>query len=127
MSFYNNQFGNQFGNPYMLGGGFQQPQMMQQQQMPKTSIIHVNGIQGANAFQMAPNSDVLLLDDTAPIIWLAQTDGAGYKTVTPYDITPHQEQQAIDLSSLEARIKKLEALLYDEPDSSKAQQQSAAK
>ena len=50
----------------------------------QTKIVHVNGENGARTFQMLPNSDVLLLDDTAPIVWLAQTDGAGYKTITPY-------------------------------------------
>jgi len=39
---------------------------------------------------MAPNSDALVLDETAPMIWYAQTDGTGYLTVTPFDISPHQ-------------------------------------
>lgn len=92
-----------------------------QQQVQRQEIVHVNGSQGANAYQMAPNSNVLLLDDTAPIIWLAQTDGAGYKTVTPYDITPHQEKH-IDVDSLEARIKRLEEQWYGQSDSTKTQQ-----
>ena len=41
-------------------------------------IVRVSGRPGAEAYQMAPNSEVLLLDETAPIVWLKTTDGAGY-------------------------------------------------
>ena len=80
-------------------------------------IIRVNGENGAKAFQMAPNSNILLLDENDPIIWLAQTDGAGYKTVTPYQITPYQPDPVIDpqteqtlkmLNDMDQRIKELE-------------------
>lgn len=74
-------------------------------------IIRVNGQNGAQAFQMAPNSQALLLDETAPKIWLAMTDGAGYKTVTAYDITLSQtaeqkEQSKFDM--IEQRLRRLE-------------------
>lgn len=88
----------------------------------KTQIVHVNGENGARTFQMAPNSDILLLDDTAPIIWLAQTDGAGYKTVTPYDISPHVPEPVIDVKSLEDRIKKLEEKLNDKSNATTTEQ-----
>lgn len=82
------------------------------QQIPKrTEIIHVNGEPGAQAFQMMPNSQALLLDDTAPLVWLAQTDGAGYKTVTPYTIAPYKAKDPIDMKSLEERIERLEGIL----------------
>lgn len=96
-------------NPY-----FQQPfnTMGQYPQTPKrTEIIHVNGQNGAQAFQMLPNSQALLLDDTAPLIWLAQTDGAGYKTVTPYTIAPYQPEPEIDLKALDERLRKLEEVM----------------
>lgn len=79
--------------------------------LPQYNIIQVNGENGANAFQMGPNSKVLLLDETAPIVWFVQTDGAGYKTVTPYDIAPHQLTPPVNLNDLESRIAKLEERL----------------
>lgn len=86
-----------------------------QPQFPKrTEIIHVNGKNGAQAFQMVPNSQALLLDDTAPIIWLAQTDGAGYKTLTPYTITPYQPEPEISIKDLDNRLKKLEEVMSNE-------------
>ena len=90
----------------------------QQNMMPQNAqITRVNGENGARAYQLAPNSSVLLLDETAPIVWLAQTDGAGYKTVTPYEIKPlQQSMQQSDLSSLEKRIEKLEAMIYEQSD-----------
>lgn len=47
--------------------------------LPTYEVIKVNGRGGANAFQMGPNSSILLLDETDNIVWLAQTDGAGYQ------------------------------------------------
>lgn len=76
--------------------------------LPRYEIVQVNGENGANAFQMGPNSKTLLLDESAPIVWFVQTDGAGYKTVTPYSISPYQAAPKIDLNALEARITSLE-------------------
>lgn len=81
----------------------------------KTEVIHVNGAGGAEAFQMMPNSQALLLDDTAPLVWLAQTDGAGYKTVTPYTIAPYHPEPEVTLKDLDERLKKLEGVIrHDE-------------
>lgn len=92
-----NQFG-QFGQPA-------QPQGI------KSEVVRVNGQNGANAYQLASNSSILLLDETAPIIWLKTTDGAGYATVTPYKIEPYTPEPAIDIKTLEGRISKLEEMM----------------
>lgn len=76
----------------------------------RMEIIHVNGMNGAQAFQMPPNSNVLLLDDTEPIVWLKQTDGAGYPSLTPYKIEPYKPAPPADVKALEERIKRLEAM-----------------
>ena len=92
-------------------------------QVPKkTEIIHVNGENGAQAFQMMPNSQALLLDDTAPLVWLAQTDGAGYKTVTPYTIAPYKAKEPVDVRSLEERIERLEGILNGKSNVADAKQ-----
>ena len=75
---------------------------------PRYEIIKVKGQNGAEAFQMAPNSQVLLLDENDPLIWFVQTDGAGYKTATPYSIAPYQPAPPVDLNSLEQRLTALE-------------------
>ena len=113
------------------GGYMQQNQMPQQpmqvysdpysrlnalQANQRMDIVTVNGENGARAFQMPPNSRVLLLDENAPIVWLAQTDGAGYKTVSAYNISPVQSAQTQEYSSLEARIKRLEDMLNEKSD-----------
>lgn len=77
-------------------------------------VVKVNGRAGAEAFSMGPNSDDILLDLNDPIIWFVQTDGAGYKTITPYDISPHKEVSQTDiLQSLDNRIAKLEEVLLN--------------
>ena len=84
-------------------------QGIQQNPMGKQEVVKVTGRPGAEAFQMGPDSSALLLDTSAPIVWLVQTDGAGYKSLLPYDIKPHEEKPIEDkYKSLEDRIAKLE-------------------
>lgn len=92
----------------------------------KYEIIRVNGENGARALNLPPNSSVLLLDETAPLVWLAQTDGAGYKTVTPYAITPYKSEVQPDLNTLEERVKRLEERL-NESDVASVKPKRAAK
>ena len=82
----------------------------------KHDIIRVSGKPGAEAFQMAPNSQIILLDETAPMIWLKVTDGAGYPTLTAYDITVHEAEKPVDYKSFDERLKKLEAIIDAKPD-----------
>lgn len=117
-----------YGNPYMPQAPMQpmQPQYapppnpwqarLAAMEQPQAAgqpyrIINVTGEAGARTYQMPPNSSILLLDDTAPIVWFCQTDGAGYKTVTPYTITPYQPEPPTDVRGLEERITRLEAMI----------------
>lgn len=104
---------------------FQQyPQMPQYNQFPqmrqygiqRQEVTRVNGKGGADAYQLMPNSSALLLDETAPIVWLVTTDGAGYKSVQPYEIKPYTPKAPADANSLEERIARLEARIYAQPD-----------
>ena len=101
-----------FQNPYLNPYGFQQPVIAQ-----PSSVIKVNGENGARAYQIGANSSALLLDESGLMVWLVTSDGAGYKTVTPYDITPHQAAPVPDLGSLEERIKRLEEIINAPSDS----------
>lgn len=80
---------------------------------PTYEVIKVNGKPGVDAFQMGPNSSILLLDETANLVWLAQTDGAGYKTATPFTITPFVEKPPVDMNALTEKIDGIEAELKE--------------
>lgn len=82
-------------------------------QPARTEVPRVSGRGGAEAFPMGPNSSAMPLDESGTLVWLITTDSAGFKTITPYDIKPHQVAPAPDYSSLEARIKRLEEKLND--------------
>ena len=100
---------NNYVNPYYNPYGQQYPNYQQMsQQLPQQQVTKVNGENGARAYQMGANSSALLLDECGTIVWLATTDGASYKTVTPYDITPHKTAAMPDFLSLENRIARLE-------------------
>lgn len=85
----------------------------------KEEVIKVNGENGARAYNMAANSSALLLDTSNPLVWLVQTDGAGYKTVSPYSIAPYQPSPEPDLRTLEERIQKIEEVLTYESNNAK--------
>ena len=100
-------FPNPYMNPYL-----QQPIPQPGPQMIQpTQVVRVNGENGARAFGIGANSSALLLDESGLMVWLVTSDGAGYKTVTPYDIIPHQAEPAPDYGTLESRIKKLEEIV----------------
>ena len=102
---------NQYANPYLNPYGLQ-PQGYQQYPVgPQMQVTKVNGENGARSFQMGANSSALLLDESGLMVWLVTSDGAGYKTVAPYDIVPHQEEPKPDWNALDARIKKLEVMV----------------
>jgi hypothetical protein len=109
---YNNQYQQGYGNPYMGQYGQASQQACQ--------ITRVNGRNGADAFRMAPNSSILLLDENDPVVWLKVSDGAGYCTVTPYSIAPYQNPAKVDVTSLEERVKRLEEMLNAKSDDSDA-------
>lgn len=89
-----------YGNPYADRlAAMQQSQAMQQ----RCEVVTVNGENGAQAYPLAPNSSALLLDESQPLVWLVKTDGAGYKTVSAFNITPHEQTQQPTNADLEQR------------------------
>ena len=83
--------------------------MMPQNQNAPVHVAKVNGRAGAESYILPPNSDAILLDMNEAIAWFIQSDGAGYRTVTPYDISLHKEVSQKDvIKSMEDRITKLE-------------------
>ena len=99
-----------FQNPYLNPYGIMGQYAPQQQQQP-VQVVKVNGENGARAYQIGVNSSALLLDESGLMVWLVTSDGAGYKTVSAYDITPHQAVPVPDYGNLEDRIKRLEMIV----------------
>ena len=91
-------------NPYLQNLPIQMPSMPIQ-----TEIQKVTGIESARTFPMGPNSSIILMDLSNPIIYVVVSDASGFKTVTPFDITEHVEQKPADqLQMLTDRIVKIE-------------------
>lgn len=117
-----------YGQPMMQQMQMRQndwQQRMQSRNAPRYEVIQVNGENGARAFAMAPNSSALLMDATAPIVWLCTTDGAGYLTASPFAITPYQPEKPVDVRTLEERIERLEAKLSEQSDAAPAKRRAA--
>lgn len=77
---YHPQYGG-YGQPY---GG----------QTPVHGFIYVNGLEGARAYQMPPNSEMPLFDSNRDgVMYVKQTDGAGYATITEVECTRKDEPE----------------------------------
>lgn len=97
-------------DPYGIKQLMAQKAMLQPMQ-PGISgkITRVHGEAGVDALQMLPDTEVLALDETAPMVWVIKTDSAGYKGVKEaFDITPHKKAEVPDVKSMEERLAALE-------------------
>ena len=115
---------NPFLNPY---GAYPQQYQQMAQAQPQQQVVKVNGENGARAYQIGANSSALLLDETGTMVWLCTTDGAGYKTVSAYDIIPHQPTPPPDFSNFEARISRLEEIVNGKHTDAVSKKQSDAR
>lgn len=72
----------------MQGGGYQ-PQNYQNSPSfsQNTNITFVNGIEGAKAVQLSPNSNVLLMDSDNSKFYVKSTDNLGVPKITSYSFT----------------------------------------
>ena len=101
---------------------------------PSEQIIKVNGIDGARALQLGPNSSKIVLDETKDNrLYLCMTDGAGFKTVRPMrcefeDLPqPSVDNTSADrLAAVEKRLKELEALMNDKFSSGNTRRRGSA-
>ena len=94
-------------------------------QGPRMQIDTVNGKEAAFAYNMGPNSSVILADAMEAKVWVVTTDSAGYKVVKGFNITPDEEEkppvvqtESDQISALSERIQKLEERMnsYGESD-----------
>lgn len=93
----------------------------------KQTITRVNGRAGAEMYQMAPDSSVLLLDESAPVIWVKTTDGAGFPTIKAFGLTEYEEPKPVDIQNLEDRIAKIEEALNGQSNNKNAGRPNASK
>ena len=72
---------------------YQTTPFLQQLQQPAQSIQYVNGKQGAESYQMAANSSVILMDSNLPKFYMKQTDASGIATIRAYDFVEAEEER----------------------------------
>ena len=97
-------------DPYSAYAGLIQQYGFGQQNgpLPRQQVVQVNGKASVDTIRLAPNSSILVMDTTAPIVWMCVSDGVGKVTATPYDISEHKDPPPIDTKSMEERISKVE-------------------
>ena len=86
--------------PYAINNPIQLP-------APTMEIPKVNGEESARAFNIGPNSSVILMDNDKPLIWVVVTDASGFKTVTPFTITPYTPEQPVNAETLKGEMESI--------------------
>ena len=99
--------------------------------LPPQHIPTVKNEESLKKLRMYANSDVLVMDDNEPIVYLCTTDSIGTLSYEAYDMVKRktkeqekqeqQEQLMRALTLMNARLEKLEAM-YDESNIAKTTQ-----
>ena len=92
---------------------YQNPFFQSNPPLQPQQVVQVNGKAGVDQLKLAPNSSLLAMDTTAPIVWLCKTDTIGAIQAIPYDITPHVEKPPVDINALEERLAAIETMLAE--------------
>ena len=102
-------FPSQVYNPFAPSAPlYQAPAAPQANTLPAQQVLQASGKASIDAIRMAPNSSALVMDTTAPLVWLCTSDSLGNVTSVAYDITPHKEAPPVDVAGLETRIAEIE-------------------
>lgn len=93
-----------FNNQYMMQGASPYPYPQSSagygmntftQQAATQQLIQVNGLGGAQNYQVPPNSRVVLFDSNQDVFYIKSTDAGGYPTITAYQFTAIQNQSGL--------------------------------
>lgn len=90
--------------------------MLQQPQQaiaPQQTIQYTNGKNGAEAYQMAPNSSAILMDSNNPIFYLKMSDANGLCTIRTFEFKEKIEQKQEDVFASKEDVAKLETRLNE--------------
>ena len=92
---------NFYSNPYgVYQPGYNGPMVPQQTQTPRPGITWVNGEEGARAFQIAPNSNVMLLDaENEGMFYIKSADNIGMCTLRTF-----RYSEVIDAQPVQQRM-----------------------
>lgn len=109
--FYGNNYIQQPSQPY-----YQQPniQQMPQQQYYNGGVAYVNGIEGAKAYYVMPNTCVFLLDSDRPYLYKKISDTSGRASLETFKLIPENEINTTSNDSnnrIDAIEKKIDEIL----------------
>ena len=71
-------------------------QLFPQVQPQTQGIQYVNDRASAEAYQMPPNSNVILMDSNLPRFYIKQTDASGIATVKSYDFKETEKEKPVE-------------------------------
>lgn len=78
----------------------------------RQEIIRVNGLDGAKAYQMMPNSNIALFDGNDDVFYIKSTDGGGFGSIRTFRFeeiksNPEAKNDYITRKDMEEYVKQL--------------------
>lgn len=122
-----NYYPNPFYTPYnvpnfngtnMYGTNYQNNPNFQPSPNQKVSNkIYVSGLEGARSYNLNPNSEMILCDDTDNVIYDVIVDANGKRTITTLDVKEHVDEPPVDFSNFATKddIQKLREEILRKP------------
>ena len=111
-----------YDNEPYLGGFAMYPynNLYNKPQNIQNSIVWVQGVEGAKAYQMSPNTNMLLMDsETNGRMYIKSCDNVGMCSLRYFDYTevdPNQKSEYVTKAELETIISELkEGLKHEQP------------
>lgn len=101
-----------YGNTYLPNYQRAYQPQMPMMQSPQT-LTRVTGIEGAKAYQMAPNSVAALFDGDNDIFYVKSTDGAGFPTIKAFSFAPLETSPAQSDFVTRAEFEELKGLILN--------------
>ena len=78
----------------------------------KTKVDRVKGLEGANAYPIAPDSSIIVVDEELPVVWFIATDSTGNKTVVQgYKLEAYTPPKPVTLEDLMAEMRDMKQRL----------------
>lgn len=68
---------------------------------PVNGLVSVNGMNGAQAYPLPPNSQIALFDENEDKFYVKKTDSAGFPTVVAYTFEAAEHPAPVDTVSRE--------------------------
>jgi len=101
---YSSGYSQMSRNNYPMNTPAGMPTQVMQQSQPLNNVLQVMGPESAQAYQLGPDSQVILMDSNKPVFYMKRSDSSGYSETRAFKFQeiPLMQASSIDSSNISA-------------------------